>query len=50
MAGVVAALGGLSGLVLAEGTAGAATSVVVSTSKNPKLGTILVSGKTVLHL
>ena len=50
MAGAVVALGGLSGLVLAEGTAGAATSVVVSTTKNPNLGTILVSGKTVYTL
>ena len=47
MAGVVVALGGLSGLVLAEGTAGATSGVVVSTTKNSKLGTILVSGKTV---
>ncbi len=50
MAGAVVALGGLSGLVLAEGTAGAATSVVVSTTKNPNVGTILVSGKTVYTL
>jgi predicted lipoprotein with Yx(FWY)xxD motif len=47
MASAVVALGGLSGLALAEGAAGAATSVVVSTTKNPTLGTILVSGKTV---
>ncbi len=44
------ALGGLSGLVLADVAAGAATSVVVSTTKNEKLGTILVSGKTVYTL
>jgi predicted lipoprotein with Yx(FWY)xxD motif len=50
MAGAVVALGGLSGLVLAEGTAGAATSVVVSTTKSPSMGTILVSGKTVYTL
>ena len=50
MAGAVAALGGLSGLAVAEGTAGAATKVVVSTTKNTKLGTILVSGKTVYTL
>jgi predicted lipoprotein with Yx(FWY)xxD motif len=50
MAGAVVALGGLSGLVLAEGAAGAATSVVVSTTKNAKMGTILVSGKTVYTL
>ena len=49
IAGAAVALGGLSGLVLAEGTASAAT-VVVSTAKNPKLGTILVSGKTVYTL
>ncbi len=45
MAGAIVALGGLSGLILAEGTAGAATSVTVATTKNGKLGTILVSGK-----
>jgi predicted lipoprotein with Yx(FWY)xxD motif len=50
MAGAVVALGGLTGLVVADGTAGAATGVVVSTTKNPNLGTILVSGKTVYTL
>jgi predicted lipoprotein with Yx(FWY)xxD motif len=51
MAGAIVALGGLSGLVVAEGTAGAAgTGVMVSTSKTTKLGTILVSGKTVYTL
>jgi predicted lipoprotein with Yx(FWY)xxD motif len=50
MAGAVVALGGLSGLVVVEGAAGAATTVVVSTTKNAKLGTILVSGKTVYTL
>lgn len=50
LAGAVVALGGLSGVILAEGTAGAATSVAVSTTKNPTLGTILVSGKTVYTL
>jgi predicted lipoprotein with Yx(FWY)xxD motif len=50
IASAVVALGGLSGLVLADGTSGAATSVVVSTTKNAKLGTILVSGKTVYTL
>jgi predicted lipoprotein with Yx(FWY)xxD motif len=50
LASAAVALGGLSGLILAEGAAGAATGVVVSTSKNPKLGTILVSGKTVYTL
>ncbi len=50
IAGAAVALGGLSGLVLAEGVAGAAANVVVSTTKNAKLGTILVSGKTVYTL
>lgn len=50
VAGAIVALGGLGGLVLAEGSAGAATKVVVSTTKNPKLGTILVSGKTLYTL
>jgi predicted lipoprotein with Yx(FWY)xxD motif len=50
LASAVVALGGLSGLVLAEGAAGAATGVTVSTAKNAKLGTILVSGKTVYTL
>jgi predicted lipoprotein with Yx(FWY)xxD motif len=50
MAGAIVALGGLGGLVVAEGTAGAATKVVVSTTKNSKLGTILVSGKTLYTL
>ena len=36
IAGVAVALGGLSGLVLAEGAASAATNVVVSTTKNAK--------------
>ena len=49
MAGAAAAVGGLSAGLLA-GTAGAASSVVVSTTKNPTLGTILVSGKTVYTL
>jgi predicted lipoprotein with Yx(FWY)xxD motif len=50
IAGAAVALGGLSGLVLAEGAASAAANVVVSTTKNAKLGTILVSGKTVYTL
>lgn len=49
-AGLALALGGLSGLVLAAGTAGAAAGVVVSTTKNPSQGTILVSGKTLYTL
>jgi predicted lipoprotein with Yx(FWY)xxD motif len=44
------ALGGLSGSVLADGTAGAASSVVVSTTKNANFGTILVSGKALYTL
>jgi len=43
-------LGGLAGLTVADSTAGAASSVVVSTTKNAKLGTILVSGKTLYTL
>jgi predicted lipoprotein with Yx(FWY)xxD motif len=50
IAGAAVALGGLTGLLLAEGAASAATNVVVSTTKNAKLGTILVSGKTVYTL
>lgn len=50
MVGAAVALGGLSGLVLADSTAGAASSVVVSTTKNSNFGTILVSGKTVYTL
>ena len=44
------AIGGLSASILTAGTAGAATSVVVSTSKNPKAGTVLVSGNTLYTL
>ena len=50
MAGAVLVAGGLSAAVLAADTAGAATSSVVSTTKNSKYGTILVSGKTVYTL
>ena len=47
----VLAAGGLSAALVAAGTpAGAATRVVVSTSKNATYGTILVSGKTVYTL
>src|SRR5271166_5024842 len=42
--------GGLAASLIAVGTAGAATSVVVSTTKNSHYGTILVSGKTVYTL
>jgi predicted lipoprotein with Yx(FWY)xxD motif len=50
MAGSILAVGGLSALPIAAGTAGAATGVVVSTSKNAQVGTFLVSGKTVYTL
>jgi predicted lipoprotein with Yx(FWY)xxD motif len=50
MAGAAVALGGLSGVVVVDGVAGAASTVVVSSTKNAKLGTILVSGKTVYTL
>ena len=46
----VLAVGGLSASTVAAGTAGAATSVVVSTANSGKLGTILVSGKTLYTL
>jgi predicted lipoprotein with Yx(FWY)xxD motif len=51
----VAALFGLAASVVASGAAGAsvehtAKSVVVSTTKNAKLGTVLVSGKTLYTL
>lgn len=42
--------GGLTASVVGAGTASAATSVVISTAKNAKFGTILVSGKTVYTL
>ena len=44
------AVGGLSASIVTAGTAGAATSVVVSTSKNAKAGTVLVSGTTLYTL
>lgn len=50
VAGAAVALGGVSGVVVVDGAASAATNVVVSTTKNAKLGTILVSGKTVYTL
>jgi predicted lipoprotein with Yx(FWY)xxD motif len=46
----VLAVGGLSATGVVASTAGAATSTTVSTTKNAKLGTILVSGKTVYTL
>ena len=59
MAAVAVALGGLSASLLPASTAGAATthaatsatkSVVISTSKTKKFGTILVDGKTLYTL
>jgi predicted lipoprotein with Yx(FWY)xxD motif len=50
MAGAIVAMGGLSLSLAAVDTAGAATSVVVSTSKTAKYGTILVSGTTLYVL
>jgi predicted lipoprotein with Yx(FWY)xxD motif len=50
MTGAILAVGGLSASAVAAGTAGAATATVISTTKNAKLGTILVSGKTVYTL
>jgi len=44
LAGAVLAVGGLSASALVGGTAGAATSPVISTSKSSQFGTILVSG------
>ncbi len=49
LAGAVVAVGGVS-LSLMATEAGAATTVTVSTTKNAKMGTILVSGKTLYTL
>lgn len=49
-AGAIVAVGGISLSVIASTEAGAATGVTVSTTKNTKMGTILVSGKTVYTL
>lgn len=49
LAGAAVAVGGIS-LSLMATEAGAATSVVVSTTKNAKMGTILVSGNTLYTL
>jgi predicted lipoprotein with Yx(FWY)xxD motif len=46
MAGAIVAMGGLSLSVAVVDTAGAATSVTVSTAKTAKYGTFLVSGTT----
>ncbi|HLN17434.1 MAG TPA: hypothetical protein VK277_11885 [Acidimicrobiales bacterium] len=50
MAGAMLALGGLSASLATTGAAGAATSSVISTTKNAKFGTIVVTGKTVYTL
>src|ERR1700744_449131 len=48
--GALVAVGGISLSVLASSEAGAASAVTVSSTKNAKLGTILVSGKTLYTL
>jgi predicted lipoprotein with Yx(FWY)xxD motif len=50
LAGAALAVGGLSASVAAAGAAGAATSGVVSTTRNTHFGTILVSGNAVYTL
>jgi predicted lipoprotein with Yx(FWY)xxD motif len=50
MVGAIVIMGGLSLSLVALDTAGAASSVVVSTSKTAKYGTILVSGTTLYIL
>src|ERR1700677_4659078 len=49
-AGAIVVVGGISLSVIASSEAGAASAVTVSTTKNAKLGTILVSGKTLYTL
>ena len=48
--GAIVAVGGISLSVVASSEAGAASAVTVSSTKNAKLGTILVSGKTLYTL
>jgi predicted lipoprotein with Yx(FWY)xxD motif len=48
--GAIVAVGGISLSVVASSEAGAASGVTVSTTKNAKMGTILVSGKTLYTL
>jgi predicted lipoprotein with Yx(FWY)xxD motif len=48
--GAIVAVGGISLSVVASSEAGAAGGVTVSTAKNAKIGTILVSGKTLYTL
>lgn len=50
MAGVILTVGGLSATALATDAVAAATGVTISTAKNAKLGTILVSGNAVYTL
>ena len=50
IAGVALAVGGLSGSLALAGVAHAATVTTISTAKNAKVGTYLVSGKTVYTL
>jgi predicted lipoprotein with Yx(FWY)xxD motif len=49
-AGAIVAVSGISLSVVASSEAGAASGVTVSTTKNAKIGTILVSGKTLYTL
>ena len=48
--GAIVAVGGISLSMVASSEAGAASGVTVSTTKNAKMGTILVSGKTLYTL
>ena len=48
--GAIVAVGGISLAVVASSDAGAASGVTVSTTKNAKMGTILMSGKTLYTL
>jgi predicted lipoprotein with Yx(FWY)xxD motif len=48
--GAIVAVGGISLSVLASTGAGAASAVTVASTKNAKIGTILVSGKTLYTL
>jgi len=50
IAGVAFAVGGLAGSLAVAGVASAATGTTISTAKNAKVGTYLVSGKTVYTL
>jgi predicted lipoprotein with Yx(FWY)xxD motif len=50
LVGAIVAVGGISLSVVASSEAGAASGVTVSTTKNAKMGTILVSGKTLYTL